>query len=215
VPVYVRIVYDDITQTSFRTEQSISKDGGKTWAINSRQTFTRRSPLPADPVDIKTNDPDHQHDFDFEFGSWRVHLRRLLHPLTGSTTWVELNGTSVLHPLWNGRANVGELEVANTTTAIEGLSLRLYDPATQQWNIYFANGRGGRLGMPPQVGRFTNGRGEFYDQELLDGKSIFVRFVFDDATRNSFRFVQSFSADAGRTWEPNWIATFQRTSARS
>ena len=32
---------------------------------------------------------DGQHDFDFEIGTWKTHLWRLLHPLTGSTKWVE------------------------------------------------------------------------------------------------------------------------------
>src|SRR5262249_35868197 len=68
---------------------------------------------------------DGQHDFDFEFGSWRAHLRRRVHPLSGSDTWVEYDGTSVIHKLWDGRANIGELEVGNSTTHIQGISLRL------------------------------------------------------------------------------------------
>jgi hypothetical protein len=36
------------------------------------------------------NPPDGQHDFDFEIGTWKTHLSRRLHPLTGSTTWVEM-----------------------------------------------------------------------------------------------------------------------------
>lgn len=27
------------------------------------------------------------HDFDFEIGNWKTHIKRLQHPLTGSTTW--------------------------------------------------------------------------------------------------------------------------------
>src|ERR1700730_14791702 len=52
---------------------------------------------------------DGQHDFDFEIGTWKTHLKRLVHPLTGSTTWVEYEGTSVVRKVWNGRANLGEL----------------------------------------------------------------------------------------------------------
>src|SRR5580693_6179509 len=54
---------------------------------------------------------DPQHDFDFEIGTWHTHLKRLQHPLTGSTTWLEYDGTSVISKIWNGRANLVELEV--------------------------------------------------------------------------------------------------------
>ena len=38
---------------------------------------------------------DGQHDFDFEIGTWKIHLKRLDHRFVGSTTWVEFDGTSV------------------------------------------------------------------------------------------------------------------------
>jgi uncharacterized damage-inducible protein DinB len=152
---------------------------------------------------------DGQHDFDFEFGSWKTHIRRLLHPLTGSDTWVELDGTSVVRRIWEGRANLGELEVGNPTTHLEGLSLRVYNPESRQWSIYWANGSDGRLGTP-MVGQFKNGRGEFFDQELFHGAAIYVRFIFSDIAPTSFRLEQSFSGDGAITWEPNWIATFAR-----
>jgi hypothetical protein len=155
---------------------------------------------------------DGQHDFDFEFGSWNAHIKRLLHPLTGSNTWVELDGSSVLRKIWGGHANLGELEVSNPTTHLEGLSLRLYNPASHQWNIYWSNSSDGSLGTP-MIGQFKDGRGEFYDQETFHGAAIFVRFIFSDTTPTSFRLEQAFSADGGKTWEPNWIATFVRQKA--
>jgi hypothetical protein len=152
---------------------------------------------------------DGQHDFDFEFGAWKAHIRRLLHPLSESDAWVDLDGTSIVRKVWGGRANLGELDVADATTHLEGLSLRVYNPDTHQWSIYWANSREGRLGTA-MIGQFTNGRGEFFNQELLDGKAIYVRFVFSDIGPASFRLEQAFSADGGKTWEPNWIATFTR-----
>jgi len=152
---------------------------------------------------------DASHDFDFEFGSWKTHLSRLVKPLTGSTTWVEYDGTSVVRPVWNGAANLGELELNGPAGHIEGLSLRLYNPTTRQWGISFANGAGGTLG-PAMIGGFKGGRGEFYDQETLDGRAIFVRFIFSDITPRTFKLEQAFSDDGGKTWEANWIATFTR-----
>jgi hypothetical protein len=153
--------------------------------------------------------PDGQHDFDFEFGSWQAHLRRLVKPLTGSTSWIEMSGTSVVRKVWDGRANLGEFSVANSSVRIEGLSLRLYNPQTRQWSIYWASSRNGEL-TAPLVGGFRDGRGEFFNRDTYDGQPIVVRFVISDITPNAFRLEQAFSADGGETWEANWIATFTR-----
>lgn len=153
--------------------------------------------------------PDGQHDFDFEFGEWTVRLSRLLRPLTGSTAWLKYEGTSVVRKVWNGRANLGEISVDGAAGHIEGLSLRLYDPETREWHISWANANDGLLG-PPMIGGFRNGRGEFYNQETLNGRAIFVRFIFSDITATTFRLEQAFSGDGGKTWEPNWIAEFTR-----
>jgi hypothetical protein len=155
---------------------------------------------------------DGQHDFDFEFGTWQVRLRRLLNPLSGSSTWVELEGRSTVRRVWDGRANLGELVVGNETTHIEGLSLRLYDPESREWSIHWANSRNGELG-PAMIGRFENGRGEFYNQELFEGRAVYVRFIFSDVRPTTFRLEQAFSSDGGRTWEPNWIAAFTRLAS--
>lgn len=150
-------------------------------------------------------DRDGQHDFDFEIGNWKTHLSRLLHPLTGSTAWADFEGTSVIRKVWDGRANLVELEVDGPTGHIEGLSLRLYNPQTRQWSLNFANSSGGTLSQPT-IGEFRNGRGEFFDQEPFNGRTILVRNVFSDITANSYRFEQAFSDDGGKTWEVNWIA---------
>ncbi|MGA8866143.1 MAG: hypothetical protein WB510_04205 [Candidatus Sulfotelmatobacter sp.] len=157
---------------------------------------------------------DGQHDFDFEIGSWKTHVSRLLHPLTGSTTWVEYDGTSVVRKVWNGRANLVELEVDGPAGHIEGLSLRLYNPQSHQWSLNFANSSSGTLSVPT-IGEFKDGRGEFFDQETLNGRTILVRFVVSDITPNSCRFEQSFSEDGGTTWEKNWIASDARIKDES
>jgi hypothetical protein len=149
------------------------------------------------------------HDFDFEFGAWTVHLSRLLEPLTGSSKWVEYKGTSVVRKVWNGRANLGELEVEGPAGRIEGLSLRLFDPQSGRWNIHWASSRDGALGEA-MVGGFRDGVGEFFDQEMYGGRPIEVRFIFSDITPTSFRLEQAFSDDGGTTWEANWIARFER-----
>jgi len=148
---------------------------------------------------------DGVHDFDWDIGTWNVHQRRLLHPLTGSTEWTEYDGTDVVQKIWDG-ANMGKVESAGPTGRLEIYTLRLYDVAAHQWRIYFTSSGSGTLGQPV-VGEFQNGRGEFYDQEPYRGKAILVRFSVHDITQNSCQFDQAFSADGGKTWETNFIAT--------
>jgi len=152
---------------------------------------------------------DGQHDFDFEFGSWKAKVSRLVDPLSGSDTWAEYEGTSVVRKVWNGRANLGELQIEGPAGRIQGLSLRLYNPDTRQWHIHWASSRDGLIG-PAMVGGFENGHGKFYNQETFNGRAILVRFIFSDITPTSFRLEQAFSADGGESWESNWIATFAR-----
>jgi hypothetical protein len=153
--------------------------------------------------------PSGQNDFDFEMGVWRTHLKRLLRPLTGSTTWVEYEGTTVVRKVWDGRANLVELDVKGPAGRIEALSLRLYNPSARQWSLNFSNRASGSMGIPA-IGEFRDGRGEFYNQETLNGRAILVRFVISDITTHSCRFEQAYSDDGGKTWEVNWIATDTR-----
>ncbi len=152
---------------------------------------------------------DGRHDFDFEIGTWRTHLTRRVHPLTGSNAWVDYDGTTVVRKVWDGRANLVELAVDGPAGHLEGLSLRLYNPQSRQWSLNFSNSASGTLSQPT-VGGFESGRGEFYDQETLDGRAILVRFVIEPTRADSCRFEQAFSEDGGKTWEVNWIATDTR-----
>jgi hypothetical protein len=152
---------------------------------------------------------DGQHDFDFMFGRWKIQVRRLRNPLHGSRDWYEMNGTTVCRPLWNGRANVEELEADGPDGHMEAMMVRLYSPAARQWSLNWANQKNAKFDVPT-IGEFKNGRGEFYDTELFEGRSILVRYVWSDITATSGHFEQSFSADGGRTWEPNWIAQSTR-----
>jgi hypothetical protein len=163
-------------------------------------------PQPAEKADGLA---DGQHDFDFEVGTWKTHLSRLVHPLSGSNAWVEYDGTTVVRKIWNGRANLVELEADGPAGHFEGLSLRLYNPQSHQWSLNFAGSRDGSLSQPT-IGQFKNGHGEFFDQETLNGRAIFVRFVISDITPNSCRFEQAFSEDGGKSWEVNWVATDTR-----
>jgi hypothetical protein len=172
-----------------------------------------RAPLTASTAQRAAAARDGQRDFDFEIGTWRTQLRRLVKPLTGSTTWAEYEGTTVVRQVARGPANLLEFDVQGPAGRIEALSLRLYNPQTREWSVYYSNRATGTL-EPPIVGRFANGRGEFFGKDTLDGRPILVRFVISDITPRSCHFEQAFSSDGGKTWEVNWVVTDTRVTAK-
>lgn len=161
-----------------------------------------------------TTERDGQHDFDPLIGKWKYHLKRRLNPLTGSNKWVDLDGTGECFKIWDGRAQMDTIEVDGPTGHIEGLTLRLYNPQSHQWRLYWANSRIG-VTDPPQVGEFKNGRGEFYAQDTINGKTILIRYVWTNMTTSTPHFEQSFSDDGGKTWEVNWITDQTRVADAS
>jgi hypothetical protein len=170
----------------------------------------RTSAEGAPPSKQQSSLRDGSHDFDFEIGVWKTHLRRLTKPFTGSTSWIEYDGTSRVEKVWGGRANLLELDVTGPEGRIEALSLRLYNPDSHQWSLNFASSATGVISVPPAIGEFQGGRGEFLDQETYGARAILVRFVISAITPTSCHFEQSFSDDGGKTWEVNWVADDSR-----
>jgi hypothetical protein len=152
---------------------------------------------------------DGSHDFDFHIGTWHTHIRSLQHPLSGSTTWTELNGTVTVRKIWGGKGSVEELQANGPDQHIEGLTLFLYNPQSHQWSQTFISSSDGAIGTPA-IGAFKDGRGELIDQESYQGRAILVRNVWSDIRPNSQRFEISYSDDNGKTWEPNFVADLTR-----
>jgi hypothetical protein len=153
---------------------------------------------------------DGQHDFDWEFGTWRTEVQVLADPLSDTPDeWLTFTGTSVVRPLVDRRANVVELKVAGPAGRIDGINLRLHEPQAARWSSTFASLRDGLL-TPSVHGGFHDGVGEFYGDDQLAGQPIRVRFVITREGPDRARFEQAFSADDGNTWETNWIAVDTR-----
>ena len=148
-------------------------------------------------------------DFDFIFGSWKVHNRRLRERLKGSTDWEEFEGQSSARAILGGLGNIDELAMERDGKSILGFTTRIYNPGSGQWSIYWADSAGATL-LAPMVGSFKDGRGEFYDQELFEGRSIYSRFIWSGITATSCKWEQAFSEDGGKTWETNWVMEFER-----
>jgi hypothetical protein len=152
---------------------------------------------------------DGQHDFDFEIGEWNTHVRRLQRPLSGSTTWVEYTGTTVVKGVLGRQANLAELSIEGPAGRIEGAALRLYNPETRQWSVNYFSAADGTL-TAPLFGEFRDGRGLFYGRDTFAGRVVLVRFVILKESDARYRFEQSYSADGGEHWELNWVATDTR-----
>ena len=152
---------------------------------------------------------DGRADFDFFIGSWDSHQRKLKQRLKGCDEWDEFHGVSVARKILGGLGNIDEVTMETPSGSVLGLTLRLFDPQTQLWSIYWSSSVRSVLDTP-MVGRFEHGRGEFYDRETFEGRSIFSRFIWTSSGPSACRWEQAFSADGGRTWETNWTADFTR-----
>ena len=153
---------------------------------------------------------DGQHDFDFLFGRWKVHCRRLLNPMSGSTEWIEFDGVNTVHRVWDGKANMDEFEAETPSGPVEGMTIRTYSSKSHQWSIYWSSQANGTVDFPQMTGEFKNGKGEFYDSEIYSGRWIFVRFTWVANSSDSCHWEQAFSVDGGKTWETNFIWDLKR-----
>jgi hypothetical protein len=153
--------------------------------------------------------PDGRADFDFFIGTWDSHQRKLKERLKVCDEWEEFSGVSVVRKILGGLGNFDEVTFDMAAGPVMGVTLRLFDPQTQLWSIYWSSSTRSVLDTP-MVGRFEHGRGEFYDRETFEGRSIFSRFIWTSSGADACRWEQAFSPDGGRTWETNWTADFTR-----
>jgi hypothetical protein len=157
------------------------------------------------------NEHDGRNDFDFFIGRWKGHNRRLRERLKACDEWDEFEGISVCKKILGGMGNVEEVVFHRETGYAQGCALRLFDPDAQEWLICWASSAGRKLELP-MIGKFKNGRGEFYAQELFENKHVYNRLIWSEITETSCRWEQAFSPDGGKTWETNWIMEFIRLS---
>ena len=151
-----------------------------------------------------------KHDFDFLLGSWNIRNRYLKGRLRHSTEWIEFDARSEVETLLDGFGHLDRYFAVRDGSPFEGITLRLFDPATGDWSIHWADTVDARTLLHPMVGRFTGGVGEFYGDETVDGKQVMCWFLWTRPTASSARWEQAFSDDGGKTWETNWIMTFTR-----
>jgi len=149
-------------------------------------------------------------DFDFLIGEWNIANEFLEHRLRGATDWEHFPATSrvekvMVDPQGVYGGNLDQMFVP--AKGFTGMTLRLYDPATGLWSIYWSDTKSHRL-FPPTVGRFENGTGTFLGEDVEGGVPVKVRFLWNQ--HSSPVWEQSMSTDGGQTWERNWVMRFTR-----
>jgi hypothetical protein len=153
-------------------------------------------------------------DFDFLLGSWVIHNRRRTNPFAPPSegTWEEFLAFSTSAKQLDGRARVEQYEATLPSgQQVLGLTIRAFDPTTEQWSIVWLDTRN-PPDFRPLVGHFEQEVGRF-DQVIdspINGKPVHVRFTWDQVTANSARWQQAFSFDGGTSWETNWIMDHRR-----
>ena len=149
------------------------------------------------------------HDFDFYQGTWNIENRRLAEPLAGRDEWDEFSAVSIARPILGGAGNCDEIDFP--TRGWSGMTVRLFNPDTELWSLYWMSTRTDVIGAP-QVGRFVDGRGEFLGDDVHDGRPIRVRYIWSEITPTTAHWEQAFSTDGGQTWETNWYMESTRVS---
>lgn len=145
-----------------------------------------------------------KHDFDFFEGLWKLHNKKLKSKLNNCTEWIEFESTQEMYKVLNGIGNIDNFLATYDGQPFEGMTVRLFDPKTNLWSIYWADSNNGKLD-PPVLGSFENNIGHFFTKDIFDEKNILVVFRWDATDRDNPVWSQAFSADNGKTWEWNWF----------
>jgi hypothetical protein len=171
------------------------------------------------PIGVQANDQpdapkpaavrDGQHDFDFNLGAWNSHIKRVMNPLSGATDTFEMNGTVTVRKVWDGRAQLEEIEADGPRGHWEGMTLFLYNPQSHQWNQSFIGANAGTLNGS-LTGEFKDGRGELYAQDTFNGRSILVRGTWSQIKPDSHHYEEAYSDDGGRSWHPAFSVDLTR-----
>jgi len=153
------------------------------------------------------------HDFDFLLGRWMVQHRRLKSRLTHCVDWESFAGTCEARPILGGQGNVDDNVLALPDGLYRASSIRIFNPATGDWAIWWFDARYPTKLDPPVIGSFQDGVGTFYSDDQWNGCPIRVRYLWSDITAAAARWQQAFSGDGGNNWETNWVMEFRRTSS--
>jgi hypothetical protein len=183
----------------------------------SQKILTNDETLPIPKLNFGTNGElkisastsSSQNDFDFLVGKWKMHHRKLKRRLENCKDWTEFESTDENHKILNGIGDVDILSATFDGKPFEGFTLRLFNPKTKLWSLYWVASDVGVLD-PPVVGSFENNVGHFFTKDIFNGKKIIMLFRWDVRDKDHPIWSQAFSPDNGKTWEWNWYNVSER-----
>ena len=152
---------------------------------------------------------DGSHDMDFNIGVWHTDISRFRDPFDNPNNVVKMAGTVTVRPVWNGKAELEEIEADGPSGHWEGGTLFLYDPQGHQWSQNFVSASEGRFD-PPTIGEFRNGNVEYYATDQFRDRTVLIRGIWSDIKADSHSYEEDLSIDGGRTWSPAFIAHLTR-----
>ena len=173
------------------------------------ETMEEKLFKPVGDLEIAASNSSSQNDFDFWVGKWRIHNKKLKKRLDNCNDWVEFEATGETFKILHGFGNFDQYFATFDGVPFEGMTLRLFNPKTRLWSIYWADSKVVVLDVPV-IGSFEGGIGKFYARDVWEGKRIIMQFQWDKTNPDRPAWSQAFSADSGKTWEWNWYMTFSR-----
>jgi hypothetical protein len=162
-----------------------------------------------DGLIIEATPTSSKHDFDFFEGKWQLHNKKLKTRLAQCSEWNEFESTQEMYRVLNGMGNIDNFLATFNGEPFEGMTVRLFNPKTKLWSIYWADSNEGKLD-PPVLGSFENNIGHFFTKDVFNGKDIIVVFRWDARDKENLVWSQAFSDDKGKNWEWNWYMYMSR-----
>jgi hypothetical protein len=152
-------------------------------------------------------DVDGRHDFDFLPGRWQIENRKRVRPLVqGDDEWIEFEAVGEAMPILGGLGNIDRYRAPDFPgrPGFEGFTLRLYEPRTDLWRIWWASTANTGPLEEPVIGRFDGDVGRFECDDIIDGVALRVRYEWKVLGPDDASWEQLFSFDGGETWDSNW-----------
>jgi hypothetical protein len=166
--------------------------------------------MPAKLFSVQPSATSSPNDFDFLVGKWSVHNRRLTTKQDGSKEWIEFESELHMRKTINGLGNVENYYATFNDKPFEGQAVRLFNPATKLWTVYWMDSNNPMMDEHPVTGSFENKIGKLYANDTFNGKPVVVLYQWDATDPLHPRWSQASSQNNGKTWEWNWEMVLTR-----